>query len=283
MYGAIIGDVSGSIYEFFNRKTKPKKLIGLLNYPTDDSVLTIAVAKGISCALKEGNENFINDPDKQNRIKKSVIKYLKRYTWLYPFAGYGGRYTLWAFSPFSKPYNSWGNGSAMRVSYAGEIANSLEEALLLAKLTSEVTHSHELGIKGAQVVAGCIYLLKNGATIEEVKDFVSEYYKIDIPLEELKKYYKLDASCENTVPPAIIAFLNSTDFEDAIKTAISIGGDSDTIAAITGSIAEYYYGIPKKLIDGVNMKLTFHMKNAIKFSNEYIKIRKNNDEGIGEK
>ena len=274
MYGAIIGDISGSIYEFFNRKTKPKKLIGLLNYPTDDSVLTIAVAKGIYSALKAGNEDFINNEEKQNAIKKSICKYLKRYTRIYPFAGYGGRFTLWAFIPYSKPYNSWGNGSAMRVSYAGEIAHSMEEAMLLAKLSAEVTHNHELGIKGSQVVAGCIYLLKNGADKEQIREYASKFYNVNVSLNEVKKYYKNDASCENTVPPAIIAFLNGTDFEDAVKTAITLGGDSDTIAAITGSIAEYCYGIPDKYINAANRKLTIHLKSAVSRAKEYIAERK---------
>ena len=274
MYGAIIGDISGSIYEFFNRKTKPKKLIGFWNYPTDDSVLTIAVAKGIYSALVHISSDESLEIH-QNAIKKSIVKYLKKFSWAYPFSGYGLNFTLWAFSPRSKPYNSWGNGSAMRVSYVGEIGRTLEETMMLAKLSAEVTHNHEYGVKGAQVVASCIYLLKDGADKERIREFVSAYYNVDISSSDIKKHYKHTASCEDTVPVAIIAFLESESFEDTIRIAISMGGDSDTIAAIAGSIAEYYYGIPENYIQCANKKLTPHLKRTITEAMEFCRFWQN--------
>lgn len=250
MYGTIIGDIAGSTYEFKNIKYSldRKDLINKRSEFTDDTVMALAVAKGIYNVIKDDDNkkslDIIGNKDRQDDLYLSIQKEMQDFGRIYPNAGYGGNFIQWIHSENPKPYNSWGNGSAMRVAYCGWIANSLEEAELLAEISAKITHDHFEGIKGAKVVAGCIFLLRNGANKEEIKEYVSKYYYLDFTLDEIRPIYKFDVSCQGSVPHAITAFLEGEDFCSVISKAISIGGDSDTIAAIAGSIAEAFYEIP---------------------------------------
>ena len=246
MLGAIIGDIVGSIYEHSNIKTKDFKFFSNKNYFTDDTVMTIAVADAIMNGGKF--ENYYDS------MKKFGNAYIDR--------GYGRHFLKWITSNNSKPYNSWGNGSAMRVSpcaYIIKLADREEDIKIalkrvreVSKISAEVTHNHPDGIKGAQATAESIYYMryaKSKNIVEDYKKVLKKYiedkygYDLNITIDDLLNTYEFDVSCQGTVPQAIIAFLESINFEDAIRNAISIGGDSDTLAAITGSIAEAAYGI----------------------------------------
>lgn len=249
MLGAIIGDIVGSIYEFDNIKTKDFNLFSKEMFFTDDTVMTIAVAE----AIMNGGKH------------RHYVECMKRWGLLYFNKSYGGHFREWLTLELedSGPYNSWGNGSAMRVSPCGWIAkldipieDGIKQTENLAKVSSEVTHNHPEGIKGAQATAVSIFYMRHGKS----KNAINEYreilkneiekrynYDLNFTLDEIRPSYRFDVSCQGTVPQAIVAFLESTDFEDAIRNAISIGGDSDTLAAITGSIAEAAYGIPNEI------------------------------------
>ena len=269
MLGAITGDIIGSIYEFNNIKTKNFNLFTDKNYFTDDTVMSFAVAE----ALMNGSKS------------EDFIRFMKRYGVLYPRVGYGGTFFSWLFSDTTEPYNSWGNGSAMRVSPCGWVAKlsePFEEGLKLtedlAKKSAEVTHNHPEGIKGAQATASSIFFMRHGKSknaIEEYKNKLKDYiqnkyqYDLDFILEEIRPIYKFDVSCQGSLPPALVSFLESENFEDAIRNAISIGGDSDTLGAITGSIAEAAYGIPEdiknKAINYLDNRLKGVYENWINF------------------
>lgn len=234
MLGAIIGDIVGSVYEWNNIKTKDFPLFSKDGFFTDDSVMTIAVADAL---LNGGTaDNFI---DSMKRIGRP-----------YPNSGYGGNFNNWIFSDDREPYNSWGNGSAMRVSPCAWFANSLEEAEELAEMSAVVTHNHPEGIKGAQATAAAIYLARTDKEKSEIKNYIESKYGYDLSrsLDSIRPVYLFNESCQETVPEAIIAFLESNGFEDAIRNAISLGGDSDTLTAITGSIAEAAYGVPSGIV-----------------------------------
>ena len=235
MLGAIIGDIIGSVYEWNNIKTKDFPLFSDKCFFTDDTVMTIAVADAL---LNGGTtDDFIDS--------------MKKFGKLFPNSGYGARFGSWIHSDEREPYNSWGNGSAMRVSPCGWFADSLKEAESLAEKSAVVTHNHPEGVKGAQATAAAIYLARTGAKKDKIKEHIESKYGYDLSrtLDEIRPTYKFNESCQGTVPEAIIAFLESTGFEDAIRNAISLGGDSDTLAAITGSIAEAAYGIPEEIAD----------------------------------
>ena len=240
MIGAILGDIVGSIYEFDNIKTKEFELFDKECMFTDDSVMTIAIAKAL---MQTENINKDNLED----FKEHLITVMHEIGIKYPDCGYGGHFLLWIMHEKREPYNSYGNGSAMRVSSVGWYAKTLEEAEMIAKATAEVTHNHPEGIKGAVATAGAVFLARTGATMDELKEYISKYYRIDFTLDEIRPVYEYDVTCQGTVPQAMQAFFESTSFEDAIRNAISIGGDSDTLAAITGAVAEAYYGIPEDL------------------------------------
>lgn len=233
MIGAIIGDIVGSVYEWHNIKTKNFPLFREECFFTDDTVMTIAVAE----AIKYGG--------KPNDFIDSMKKWGRRY----PDAGYGGRFVGWIRSNDREPYNSWGNGSAMRVSPCAWAYDTLDEVEQAAESCAAVTHNHPEGIKGAQATAAAIFLAKNGASMDEIKTYICEKYGYDLSrtIDEIRPVYRFNESCQETVPEAIIAFLESNDFEDAIRNAISLGGDSDTLAAITGSIAEAAYGVSEEI------------------------------------
>ena len=247
MLGAIIGDIVGSIYEFDNIKTKEFDFFTDEKFFTDDTVMTVAIADAIMNGGQ--HENFIQS------MKKWGVDYIDK--------SYGHSFRNWLTSENSEPYNSWGNGSAMRVSPCGWVAKldiPIEEGIKqteeLAKKSAEVTHNHPEGIKGAQATASSIFFMRHGKSknaIEEyknlLKDYIQNKYKYDLnfTLNEIRPSYAFNESCQKTVPQAIVSFLESENFEDAIRNAISIGGDSDTLAAITGSIAEAAYGISEDI------------------------------------
>ena len=257
--GALIGDYCGSKYEWNNFRGELTDKMELLESGkfTDDSVLTVAVMDWLNHG-GEGGEHTIGE-------------YLKLWAKKYPTAGYGGRFKAWVASDSYEPINSFGNGSAMRVSACGYYANTLEECLQLARASAEATHNHPEGMKGAQAIAEAIYLARSGAGKDGIKKVIEDDfgYDLDKPLEEIgRRAHRFDATCQVTVPEAIIAFLHSRDFLDAIRIAIWIGGDSDTIAAIAGSIAEAYYGIPSFIEEDIKQKLPQDMKEVIWDFNE---------------
>jgi type I restriction enzyme M protein len=250
MLGAIIGDIIGSRFEFNNIKTKDFELFDKTCFMTDDSIMTLAVAE--ICI----NNYFSNS--------KEIINTFKKWGNLYPNCGYGERFYNWLFSNNNEPYNSFGNGSAMRISPVAYYAKNEEEIIKYAKAVTEVTHNHPEGIKGALVTAMCIFYARIGKTKEEIKQYVKKYYNIDFDYEKLKKEYKFNSSCMESVPQAIYCFLISNDFEDCIKTTISIGGDSDTTTCIACSIAEAYYGIPEHIKKEVYKYIPDNIQQKIK-------------------
>ena len=236
MLGAIIGDIVGSRFEFHNHRSKDFELFAKGCSVTDDSVMTLAVAKAIlSC-----------DGDWE-RLGENAVNYMQTIGRKYPGCGFGGMFGGWVFDDNPKPYNSFGNGAAMRVSPCGFIAQSEDEAKLLARKVTEVTHNHPEGLKGAEAAAVAVFLARNGTAKHEIKERMEKYYALDFTLDGIRKSYKFNETCQGTVPQAIAAFLESDSFEDAIRNAVSIGGDSDTLAAITGGIAEACYGVPPDL------------------------------------
>ena len=264
MIGAILGDVVGSIYEFDNIKTKDFELFDKECFFTDDSVMTIAIAEALM-QTEEINEENLED------FKENLITVMHEIGVKYPDCGYGGHFLVWILRNKREPYNSFGNGSAMRVSAVGWYARTLEEAELIARATAEVSHNHPEGIKGAVATAGAVFLARNGATMGELRDYISKYYTIDFTIDEIRPIYDYDITCQGTVPQAMQAFFESTNFEDAIRNAISIGGDSDTLAAITGAVAEAYYGIPEDLKETALSYLDERLLNITeRFEDKYL-------------
>ena len=242
MYGAILGDIIGSPFEFDRGdKTKEFDLFTKGCDFTDDSVMTIAVGEAL---LAVGPEATVKE------IEEAVVTNMQDWGKRYPYAGYGGRFRYWLRESNPKPYGSYGNGSAMRVSAAGWLYDSLERTREVARATANVTHNHPEGIKGAEATASAIYMARNESSKEEIKEYIERefHYNLDRTLDEIRPGYHMDETCQRTVPEAIIAFLESKDFEDAIRNAVSLGGDTDTLGAITGSIAEAFYGISDVLI-----------------------------------
>ena len=232
MYGAIIGDIVGSVYEWNRIKTKDFPLFSAKSDFTDDSVMTVAIASAILRSRRE-----------EIPFRKAAVEEMQSFGRRYPNRGYGGRFHRWLYSNHPKPYGSYGNGSAMRVSPCGLIARSLEEAVAMACESAEVTHNHAEGIKGAEAVAAAIYLARTGADKAEIREYVQrEYYPLDGTLDEIRPGYHFDVTCQGSVPEALTAFLESESYGDAIRGAVSLGGDSDTQAAIAGSVAWAYYG-----------------------------------------
>ncbi len=239
MLGAIIGDIVGSRFEFNNIKTKEFDFLTYRCSVTDDSIMSLAVAK----AILDCKDNYDN-------LNKHAVAYMQEIGRQYPDSGYGELFRQWLYSDNPKPYNSFGNGAAMRVSACGFVAQSLDEVKLLSKKVTEVTHNHPEGMKGAEAAAVVVYLAKTGKSILDIRDYINDnYYPMNFTLDGIRDEYAFNETCRETVPQSIMAFLESTGFEDSIRNAVSIGGDSDTIAAITGGIAEAYYGIPANIRD----------------------------------
>lgn len=233
MLGAISGDIIGSIYEFAGFKSYDFPLFSEDSFFTDDTVLTVAVADAL-----------IHNLDIASTLKAYAIKY--------PNRGYGGSFEKWVHSPSFAPYNSWGNGSAMRTSPIAFFFDNETDVLKAAREFAEVTHNHPEGVKGAQATAVAIFLARHGATKEDINKDIQQWFGYDLSptLDEIRPDYIFDVSCQGSVPPAIIAFLESEGFEDAVRKAVSLGGDADTLGCITGSIAEAFYGkVPDKIAD----------------------------------
>lgn len=244
MIGAIAGDIIGSVYEFDNIKTTDFRLFSPQCDFTDDSIMTVAVADWL-----------MNDGALRSERLTERMQYYGR---LYPNHGYGDKFRLWLRSRSPRPYNSWGNGSAMRVSAVGWLAHSMEETMRLSRQSAEVTHNHPEGIKGAQATAAAVYLARKGASKAEIKRFVAETFGYDLcrTCDGIRPDYRFNVSCQGSVPEAVIAFLESSDYEDAVRLAVSLGGDSDTIACITGGIAEaFYHGVPQPIVSEVCSRL----------------------------
>lgn len=260
MLGAIIGDIVGSRFEWHNIKTKEFDFLTYRCFVTDDSIMSLAIAK----AILDCNGEYDN-------LRKLTVSCMQEIGRPYPNCGYGGMFRKWMYSDDPQPYNSFGNGAAMRVSACGFAASTLEEAKLLSKRVTGVTHNHPEGIKGAEASVAAIFLAREGKNILEIRDYINDnFYPMNFTLDGIRDSYEFNETCQKTVPQAIMAFLESKSFEDAIRNAISIGGDSDTLAAITGGIAEAYYGIPtdirKHALTYLDERL---MKILVDFENKY--------------
>lgn len=260
MLGAIIGDIVGSRFEWNNNKSKEFDFLTYRCFPTDDSIMTLALAQAILVSKADYSD-----------LSKNAVECMQAVGRNYPDCGYGGAFYHWMFSDDPQPYNSFGNGAAMRVSAAGFAAGSMEEAKQISRKITEVTHNHPEGIKGAEAAAVAIYMAKTGKNILEIRDYIDKnYYPMNFTLDQIRDSYKFNETCQETVPQALMAFFESTGFEDAIRNAISIGGDSDTLAAICGGVAEAYYGIPS---DIRKHALTFLDKQLLQilvvFENKY--------------
>ena len=251
MKGAIIGDIVGSIYEWHNIKTKDFPLFAPNCFFTDDSIMTLAVGRA-----------FLNCTDEAD-FPEELVYQMRLFGHMYPHGGYGGRFKQWLRAEDPHPYNSFGNGAAMRCSPAGMIASSLEEAEDLGQRTAEVTHNHPEGIKAARVTAGLVYLGRKGRSMDELRAYAGAVYEIPT-CDAIRSWYEFDETCQGTMPAVFAAFFDSTGFEDAIRNAISVGGDSDTIAAITGSIAEGYYGVPDALWKQARQFLPIRLDNVVR-------------------
>jgi ADP-ribosylglycohydrolase len=237
--GAITGDVIGSVFEWDNVKSKDFQLFSPDSCFTDDTVLTVALAE----AILEGTD---------------YAEVMREYYNRYPHAGYGGRFHEWALSDSPAPYSSWGNGAAMRISPVAYAFSALDEVLLNAELFTAVTHNHPEGIKGGQATAAAVFLARKGGSKADIRSFVQDRFGYDLSrtVDQIRPTYQFDESCQRTVPEALVCVLEAQDFEDAIRNAISIGGDSDTLACIAGSIAEPLFGgVPKRIAETVLARL----------------------------
>ncbi len=260
MWGIFIGDCIGSRFEWKNIKTKDFELFNEESYLTDDSIMTLAIAESILSA----------DGDNK-KLASLAVEHMQKFGKLYP-VGYGTYFREWLVADNPKPYGSFGNGSAMRVSPCAYAGKNLDEALKIAEIVTEVTHNHPEGIKGALATTTAIFMARKGSSMNEIFETISEkYYTLNFTLDEIRANYKFDATCQGSVPQAMKAFFESKNFEDAIRNAVSIGGDSDTIAAITGSIAGAYYGVPVELKQKILSYMDDYQKDIIKrFTEKYL-------------
>lgn len=250
MLGAIAGDMIGSVYEFNNRRTKEFPLFTDHSTFTDDSILSVAVA-----------DVLLNGGTYTEVFRYYCQKYPD------PMGGYGARFAEWASAQTPEPYQSWGNGAAMRVSPVAYAFKDLDAVLLAARETALVSHNHPEGIKGAQATAAAIFLARTGQSKADIKAYIASTcaYDLDRSLDQIRPVYQFNESCQQTVPEAMIAFLESTDFEDAIRNAVSLGGDSDTLTCITGAIAEAFYGeVPEAIAGEVWQRLDPHLAAVVR-------------------
>ncbi len=262
MYGAIIGDIVGSPYEFDKGpKSKDFPLFIPRSRYTDDSMMTVAVAEALLDTLGQGREEL------RNAVVRSMQKWGRRY----PDAGYGGKFYYWLYEQQPQPYNSWGNGSAMRVSAAGWLFGTLEVTRQAAADTAAVTHNHPEGIKGAETTASVIWAARNGCTKAKIRQYVEqEFYPLRETCDQIRPYYSFDVSCQGTVPQAITAFLEGESFEDVIRTAVSLGGDCDTLTCIAGGIAEAMYGVPEEIREECRKRLEPDMVRVLDRFEDYV-------------
>ena len=257
--GAICGDIVGSVNEFNPIKTKDFKLFRRRSVFTDDTIMTLAVANWL---IKDKNSCDV------------LIRELQYWGNMYPNAGYGSMFSRWIKEENPKPYGSWANGSAMRVSPCAWVGETLEEVQDLAYKSAVVTHNHPEGIKGALATADAIYLARIGAKKEEIKSHIEARYEYDLSrsVEDIRTVYSFDVSCAGSVPESIICFLEARDFEDTIRNAVSLGGDADTQAAIAGSIASAYWEVPNRIAFKAIHRLDYGLLNVlIDFDEKFIK------------
>ncbi|MGM9941966.1 MAG: ADP-ribosylglycohydrolase family protein [Bulleidia sp.] len=258
MIGAILGDIIGSPFEFDRgKKTKKFNLFTDGCEFTDDTVMTVAVAEALMHAGTQVRKEV---------LERELVRSMRTWGNRYPYAGYGNSFAAWLVSADPKPYHSYGNGSAMRVSSAGWLYDTLELTEKAAGYTAEVTHNHPEGIKGAKSVAAAIFLARNGADLQKIRSYVQDTYGYDFSrtLDQIRPYHHMDETCQNTVPEAFTALFESRNFEDAVRNAVSLGGDTDTLAAITGSMAEAYYGIPSVLVDEALNRIPQDMREVVR-------------------
>jgi ADP-ribosyl-[dinitrogen reductase] hydrolase len=246
MLGAIIGDIAGSIYEFNNHRSKDFELFGPGADFTDDTVCTVAVADAL-----------LNNSDPASTLADWCVRY--------PGRGYGGMFARWIEARDRRPYNSFGNGAAMRVSPAGLLASTLDEALDMARRVTEVTHNHPEGLKGAAATVHAIFLARRGAALAQIRQEIHTTYGYDLnrTVDAIRPHYEFNETCQRTVPEALVCVLEARDFEDAIRNSISIGGDSDTVAAIAGGVAEALFGVPQALTEQGLAKLPEEMRELV--------------------
>ena len=266
MLGAILGDIVGSPFEFDhnNYKHKDFPLLSEKSNFTDDTVMTVAVARGLMAGQGNAQKTFAE-----------VQHEMRFWGCEYPHAGYGGMFRRWLHAENPKPYGSFGNGSAMRVAAAGWLFDALDKMLEMAKVTAEVTHNHPGGIKGAQATVAVIFLARTGHSKPEIRQYVEQTFGYDLSrtCDEIRPGYRHVETCQQTVPEAIVAFLESTGFEDALRNAVSLGGDSDTLACITGGIAEAFYGLPQELRAGTLKRLPEEMRAAYELFRQNLERR----------
>lgn len=265
MYGAILGDMIGCPYEFDRgNKTKDFPLFSRGSEFTDDSVMTLAVAEAFIDAQPNADIEWI-----RNRLIRGMQRFGKEY----PHAGYGGMFRRWLRSKDPQPYGSFGNGSAMRVSSVAWIYDDLDTVRKMARLSAEVTHNHPEGMKGAEATASAIYLARTGKTKEEIKAYIVEHfgYNLSRTCDEIRPGYFHVETCQETVPEAITAFLEGESFEDVIRTAVSLGGDCDTLTCIAGSIAEGFYGVPEELKQECRNRLDDRLCKVLDLFDELLK------------
>lgn len=265
MYGAILGDIIGSPYEFdMGNKSKEFPLFSERSHFTDDSVMTFAVA-----------EVFLDDDLLMNDevIRQRLIESMQRYGKLYPRAGYGGMFRHWLKSDSPQPYGSYGNGSAMRVSSVAWLFDDLGMVRYMARLSAEETHNHPEGIKGAEATASAIYLARTGCTKQEIKSYIENRFGYDLSrtCDEIRPGYHHVETCQETVPEAITAFLEGESFEDVIRTAVSLGGDCDTLTCIAGAIAEGFYGVPEDLKQECRNRLPEQLLDVLQKFDSFLK------------
>ena len=256
MIGAILGDMIGAPYEFDRgNKTKDFPLFSRGSEFTDDSVMTIAVAEALMDTIGKSDDE----------IRAALIASMQKWGRRYPDAGYGGMFYQWLRKKDPQPYGSFGNGSAMRVSSAGWLFSTLEETRHMAKLTAEVTHNHPEGVKGAEAAASAIFMARTGSSKEEIRDFIIREFGYDLSrtCDEIRPHYHHVETCQQTVPEAVTAFLEGNSFEDVIRTAVSLGGDSDTLTCIAGGMAEAFYGVPDDLVEECRKRLPEDMLSVV--------------------
>lgn len=271
MIGAIIGDIVGSRFEWDNHRSKDFDLLTHKCFFTDDSVMSLAVCDALMRCKPDYSD-----------LSEQAVRSMQGVGRPYPNCGYGGSFRRWIYSDNPQPYNSYGNGAAMRVSGCGYVGKTIDEVKRLSKTVTEVTHNHPEGLKGAEATAVAVFLARTGKSLIEIQDYIiKNYYPLGFILDDIRESYQFNETCQDTVPQALEAFFESTSFEDAIRNAISVGGDSDTLAAITGAVAEAYYGVPtsirKHALTFLDERL---LKILLEFENRYpAKIEKKNETG----
>ena len=267
MYGAILGDIIGSPYEFDRgNKTKAFPLFTWRSKFTDDTVMTVAVAEAFLDARPDGDGEW---------LRRRLITSMRRWGNRYPYAGYGMRFIRWLGTKDPQPYGSYGNGAAMRVSSVGWLYDDLKTVREMARLSAEVTHNHPEGLKGAEATAGAIFLARTGHSKAEIKAYAESLgYDLSRTCDEIRPGYRHVESCQETVPEAITAFLEGEDFEDVIRTAVSLGGDCDTLTCIAGSIAEAFYGVPDRLKEACRERLEEDLLAVLDRFHEWMEERR---------